>query len=116
MKFKLKKLLDKKYVKLLGISALANFLLVYLIRYSLNDFDIIGFIAYVGIIVALGKIFLPKKITAKYYAIIGFSAPIVYNFIFSSLNFFNFDIGLSVMAGIQQGAVAWVIAKLWGVK
>lgn len=114
MKFNLKKLLQTKEMKIIGLAALGNFALVTLV--SGMAFDIIGLIAYLIIALGIGYILHQKKMKIMDYALIGFLAPLAFNFLFSVLGFFPFDLMLSLKAGVQQGVITAIAAKVGGVQ
>lgn len=114
MKLKFKQIMKEKKVQLLTLAAGAHLLLNYL---RWGQLDILSYLIYLGLAVAIGYVASTnKKIKLTNCFFVGASLPIIYNGLGTMIGLFSVSITFIIMSALQQGALAFIIAKMRGIK
>ncbi len=102
-----------KISKLVVVSLIVNLLILYFIS---GIFDIGSSILYILLGIIFINTFRFKKIKIEHYFISGGIIAIIYNLLFSLMNFFDVTLIFMATSALQQGIVTFLVAKVGGIK
>lgn len=108
---KLKELIKRKATLILGVSIVANLALIWRLT---GAFDLVSSILYLLVGIALSMVLKFKRDGVSFF-ILGALTAIIYNGGGLLLGLFEASFVLLILAGLQQGIITYVLARIWGV-